>query len=123
LDKYKLLVKKVRVMRRFGDHDFLQTKEGFFFCVVDPTHPWDRVISYLKYVSSKFGIWGKDKKRFRRVMRSYTIPSLLETFSFLERNYPHYLFHSSFYNITLTAVPQKHIVEHSKPEEKLAQLQ
>ena len=55
-------------------------------------------------------------------MRSYTIPNLLETFSFLERNYPHYLFHSSFYNITLTAVPQKHIEEHYKPEEKLAQL-
>jgi len=109
-------------MRRFRDRDFLQTKEGFFFCVVGPLHPPDRVISYLKYVPSKLGVWGKGKKRFRRVMRSYTIPNLLETFSFLERNYPHYLFHSSFYNITLTAVPQKHIEEHYKPEEKLAQL-
>jgi len=55
-------------------------------------------------------------------MRSYTIPNLLETFSFLERNYPHYLFHSSFYNITMTAVPQRSISEHFKPEKKLAQL-
>ncbi len=109
-------------MRRFRDRDFLQTKEGFFFCVVGPLHPPDRIISYLKYVPSKFGVWGKGEKRFRRVMRSYTIPNLLETFNFLERNYPHYLFHSSFYNITLTAVPQKHITEHYKPEEKLAQL-
>jgi predicted nucleotidyltransferase len=110
-------------MRRFRDRDFLQTKEGFFFCVVGPFHPADRVISYLKYVPSKFGVWGKGEKRFRRVMRSYTIPNLLETFNFLERNYPHYLFHSSFYNITLTAIPQKQIAEHFKPEEKLAQLQ
>jgi predicted nucleotidyltransferase len=110
-------------MRRFRDRDFLQTKEGFFFCVVGPLHPLDRIISYLKYVPSKFGVWGKGEKRFKRVMRSYTIPNLLETFSLLERNYPHYLFHSSFYNITLTAVPQKHIAEHFKPEEKLAQLQ
>ena len=109
-------------MRRFRDRDFLQTTEGFFFCVVGPLHPSDRVISYLKYVPSKFGAWGRGKKRFRRVMRSYTIPNLLETFSFLERNYPHYIFHSSFYNITLTAVPQKHIEEHHKPEEKLAHL-
>lgn len=109
-------------MRRFRDRDFLQTGEGFFFCVVGPLHPPDRVISYLKYVPSKFGVWGKGKRRFRRVMRSYTIPNLLETFSFLERNYPHYLFHSSIYNITLTAVPQEHIAEHFKPEEKLAQL-
>ena len=112
----------MKVMRRFRDRDFLQTKEGFFFCVVGPLHPLDRVISYLKYVPSKFGVWGKGEKRFRRVMRSYTIPNLLETFSFLERNHPHYLFHSSFYNITLTAVPQKHIEKHFKPEEKLTQL-
>ncbi len=109
-------------MRRFRDRDFLQTEEGFFFCVVGPLHPPDRIISYLKYVPSKFGVWGKGEKRFKRVMRSYTIPNLLETFSLLERNYPHYLFNSSFYNITLTAVPQKHITEHYKPEEKLAQL-
>jgi len=113
----------MKVTRRFRDRDFLQTKEEFFFCVVGPLHPSDRVISYLKYVPSKLGVWGKGEKRFRRVMRSYTIPNLLETFSFLERNYPHYLFHSSFYNITLTAVPQKHIATHFKPEEKLAQLQ
>ncbi len=55
-------------------------------------------------------------------MQSYTIPNLLETFGFLESNYPHYLFHSSFYNITLTAVPHKHIREHFKPEERLSQL-
>lgn len=109
-------------MRRFRDRDFLQTKEGFFFCVVGPLHPQDRVISYLKYVPSKFSAWGKGEKRFKRVMRSYTIPNLLETFNFLERKYPHYLFQSSFYNITLTAVPQSYITEHFKPEEKLAQL-
>jgi len=109
-------------MRRFRDRDFLQTEEGFFFCVVGPLHPTDRVISYLKYIPSRLGVWGRGEKRFRRVMRSYTIPNLLETFSFLERNYPQYLFHSSFYNITLTSVPQKYIAEHYRPEEKLAQL-
>lgn len=109
-------------MRRFRDRDFLQTPEGFFFCVIGPLHPPDRVISYLKYVPSESGVWGRGKKRFKRVLRSYTIPHLLETFSLLERNYPHYLFDSSFYNVTLTAVPQECLIRHYKPEEKLAQV-
>ena len=109
-------------MRGFRDRDFLQTREGFFFCVVSPFHPSDRVISYLKYVPAKLGVWGRGKKRFRRVMRAYTIPNLLETFDVLERSYPHYLFYSSIYNITMTAVPHEYIVKHFKPEERLAQL-
>jgi predicted nucleotidyltransferase len=106
----------------FRDRDFLQTREDFFFCVVGPFHPPDRVISYLKYVPARLGLWGKGKKRFRRVMRAYTIPSLLETFSLLERNYPQYLFHSPYYNITMTAVPHEYLTKHYKPEGKLAQL-
>jgi len=109
-------------MRGFRDHDFLRTREGLFFCVVGSFHPPDRVVSYLKYVPAKFGVWGRGKKRFRRVMRAYTIPSLLETFRLLERSYPHYLFYSSFYNITMTAVPHEYVAKHYKPEEKLAQL-
>lgn len=109
-------------MRGFRDRDFLRTHEGFFFCVVGPFHPPDRVISYLKYVPAKLGLWGRGKKRFRRVMRAYTIPSLLETFRLLERSYPHYLFYSPFYNITMTAVPHEYIAKHYEPEEKLAQL-
>ena len=111
-----------KLMRKFRDRDFIQTREGFFFCVVGPFHPSDRVISYLKYVPSNLGVWGRRGKRFKRVMRAYTIPSLLETFSLLERDHPHYLFYSPFYNITMTAVPHKYIVKHYKPEEKLAQL-
>jgi predicted nucleotidyltransferase len=109
-------------MRRFRDRDFIQTLEGFFFCVVGPFHPPDRVISYLKYVPAKRGIWARGKKRFKRVMRTYTIPNLLETFSVLQRDYPHYLFYSSIYNIRMTAVPHTHIAKHLRPEEKLVQL-
>jgi len=115
-------VKKVKAMRGFRDRDFVQTREGFFFCVVGPFHPLDRVISYLKYVPAELGVWGRGKKRFKRVMRTYTIPSLLETFSILRRDYHYYLFYSPFYNIRMTAVPHTRIAKHFKPEEKLAQL-
>src|SRR3989337_617980 len=108
--------------RTFRDRDFLRTKEGFFFCVVGPYHPPNRVISYLKYVPAKLGNWGKGIWRFKRVLKNYTIPSLLETFNLLEKEYPHYLFYSPFYNILMTAVPSEYVAKHYKPEEKLAQL-
>jgi len=109
-------------MRGFRDRDFLQTNEDFIFCVVGPLHPPERVISYIKYVPSESGIWGKDEKKFSRILQKYTIPNLLETFSYLETNYPHYLFHSPADNITITAVPHRNIKEHFKPEKKLSQL-
>ena len=56
------------------------------------------------------------------MLQKYTIANLLETFNYLEQNYPHYLFHSPVDNITITAVPHESIKEHFKPEEKLAQL-
>ncbi|PVX23111.1 MAG: hypothetical protein CW691_11625 [Candidatus Bathyarchaeum sp.] len=109
-------------MRGFRDRDFIQTREGFFFCVVGAVHPTDRVISYIKYVPSQSGIWGHGEEKFSRILQKYTIPNLLETFNYLEQNYPHYLFYSPADNITITAVPHKKIKEHFKPEHKLDQL-
>ncbi len=109
-------------MRKFRDHDFLRTTEGFLFCVVGPFHPPNRVISYVKYVPAERGKWGRGKRRFRRAMQAYTISNLLKTFNRLERRYPHYLFYSPFYNILMTAVPLEYIARHYKPEEKMARL-
>ena len=109
-------------MRRFRDRDFLRTKEGLFFCVVGSVHPLDRVISYIKYVPADFGKWGKGKRRFKRVLESYTIPGLLESFDLLRKRYPHYLFYSKFLNVAMSAVPLEYVEEHYKPEKKLARL-
>ncbi len=109
-------------MRKFRDRDFLRTTEGFLFCVVGPFHPPNRVISYVKYIPAKRGKWGKGKRRFRRVMRAYTISNLLKVFNRLEKHHPHYLFYSPFYNILMTAVPVEYIARQYKPEEKLARI-
>ena len=100
----------------------MSSKEGFLFCVVGPYHPDDRVISYLKYLPDPSGAWKRGEDRLKRVMRVYTISNLLETFNLLKKAYPQYLFFSQYYNITLTAVPRDHVVEHFKPERKLAGL-
>lgn len=109
-------------MRGFRDRDFIQTTEGFFFCVVGAVHPPDRVISYIKYVPSDTGIWGKNTERFSRILQKYTMTNLLQTFNYLETNHPHYLFQSPADNITVTAVPHTNIKTHFKPEQKLAKL-
>jgi predicted nucleotidyltransferase len=108
--------------RGFRDRDFLSTEESFFFCVVSPYHPNDRVISYLKYLPAPSGLWKKGRSRFKRVMQVYTIPNLLETFNILRKAHPQYLFFSDFYNITMTAVPRNNVVEHFMPERKLDEL-
>ena len=109
-------------MRGFRDRDFIQTNEGFFFCVVGAVHPPHRVISYIKYVPSQSGIWGSGGEKFHRILQKYTIPNLLETFSYLKQNFPHYLYYSPIDNITITAVPHQKIKKHFKPEQKLAQI-
>ena len=108
-------------MRGYRDRDFVQTKEGYFFCVIGPTHPEDRVIAYLKYVPDPEGKWGKEDKRYRRVLRHYTMSDLLETLRFVE-HLPEYMYHSSVWSITMSAVPLDRISTHFRPEEKLSQL-
>ena len=109
-------------MQKFRDRDFIQTKESFYFCVIGSIHPPDRIISYIKYVPSKSGIWGFENQRFSRILKKYTIPNLILTFNYLQKNFPHYIFHSLVDNIDITAVPLNKIKEHFRPEKKLSLL-
>lgn len=112
-----------RIGRGFRDRDFIRTKEGFFFCVIGPYHPADRVLAYVKYMPAQGdGKWKDQHTSYKRVMRAYTIPDLLETFNLLKTKHPHYLFYSEPYGITMTAVPHSYIAQHYKPEEKLVEI-
>ncbi|MFH0896643.1 MAG: hypothetical protein V1850_01150 [Candidatus Bathyarchaeota archaeon] len=109
-------------MRGMKDRDFLRTLEGFLFCVVGYSHPRDKVISYLKYVPSNEGLWGKEGERYSRTMPNYTIPSLLNNIEMLRKNYPRYVFNSRILKIQMSVVPHDCIVEHYLPELKLQTL-
>ena len=108
--------------RKFRDQDFLSTKDGFIFCVVGPYHPADRVIGYLKYIPDQMGCWGRENAKFKRIMRVYNIPNLLEAMELLKNKHPQYLFFSQVYSITMSAVPLEFIKIHFKPEEKATEL-
>ncbi len=111
----------IRLRRGFRDRDYVQTPEGFFFCVIGSVHPPDRVISYLKYIPSKRGRWGKGLSRFQRIMRRYTMLDLIGTISFLKK-YPEYLYDSPIMGVSISAVPSSKIKNHLKPEEKIIDL-
>jgi len=108
--------------RRFRDRDFIETADGFFFCVVGGIHPAKRVIAYLKYVPDKAGKWGNGRRRFKRVLRNYTIPALSETLESLRREYPEYLFFSRYLHVLMSGVPIPRIVARFLPEVRLHEL-
>jgi hypothetical protein len=112
---------KVGTLRGYRDRDFVQTTEGFFFCVYGVVHPEDRVNAYLKYIPDPTGQWGKKGKKFRRILRRYTMPDLLETLNFLE-GHPEYLHDSPVTGVKMSTVPLNRISMHFKPEEKMAEI-
>jgi predicted nucleotidyltransferase len=79
------------------------------------------VISYLKYIPSKRGKWGKGSNRFQRIMRRYTMLDLINTINFLRRH-PEYLYDSPVMGVSMSAVPINKITDHLKPEEKIINL-
>ncbi|NWG09307.1 MAG: hypothetical protein HXX80_03190 [Nitrososphaerales archaeon] len=107
------------VERSYKDKDFIKTVEGLFFCVVGYIHPYDRVISYLRYFPSSFGKWGRASVRYARAMPSYTIPYLLKNIETLRRDFSDYIFYSDVFNTLMSAVPRYKIYEHHRPEDGL----
>jgi len=108
-------------LRRYRDKDYVQTIEGYLFCVVGSVHPSDRATAYLKYVPDPSGRWGKTEARYRRVLRDYTTPALMDTLDFLE-SHPDYLYESPYLGTKMSAVPLNRISVHFRPEEKMRQL-
>jgi predicted nucleotidyltransferase len=109
-------------MRSFRDRDYLTTPEGYIFAVIGNVHPADRVIAYLKYVPDEHGKWGQGRSRYRRALRHYNVPSVMDSMRFLSKNAPECIFESDVMGITLTAVPTNKIVMHLRPEERLSHL-
>lgn len=110
-------------MRSFRDRDYLKTPEGFIFTVIGNVHPPDRVIAYLKYIPDESGKWGRGRRRYRRALRHYNVPSVLDSMHFLRDHAPQYVFESTVYGIALPAVPIVRVAEHLCPERRLLQLQ
>jgi predicted nucleotidyltransferase len=108
--------------RRYRNRDYIETVEGLFFTVIGDVHPMERVIAYLKYVPDSGGKWGANAKRYTRVLEYYTTLHLSQTFDYLQRLYPQYLYNSEVQHVCVSAVPLKSIRRHHRPELRLLDL-
>jgi len=101
------------------DRDFVETLEGFLFCVVGYLHPSDRFTAYLKYVPSKDGNWRRGETRYRRVLPFYHVSQVENTYAWLRSRHPEYIFDCPVRNITVTAVPHDRVRKYYHPRERL----
>ncbi|MEE9585756.1 MAG: hypothetical protein V3W09_02525 [Nitrososphaerales archaeon] len=106
----------------FRDREFLRTPEDLFFCIVGELHPQDRAISYLRYTPSSQGLWSRGGKHYGRAMPSYSITHLLRNIDLLKKTYPDYVFHSDVFNVEISAVPRRHIIQRYISQVKMKQL-
>lgn len=92
----------------FLPRDFIETREGLIFAVVDAVAEDGKILSFLRYVRSPAAL-----------------PEKLDTASasrFLQDYHPHYLHHSLRLDVTVHAVPEASIVQHYRPRERLRQM-
>ena len=108
--------------RSFRDRDYLETVDGLFFTVIGSVHPEDRVLAYLKYLPDPSGRWGRGRKRYRRSMRYYSAPNVMNAVEFLSGSFPQYVFYSEPLDMTFSAVSTRRIARHYCPEQRLREL-
>jgi predicted nucleotidyltransferase len=101
------------------DRDFIETVEGFLFCVVGYLHPLDRYTAYLKYIPSAEGKWGKEGTRYARVLPYYHVSQVENTYDFLRNHHPQYLLRCPVRNITISSVPYPSVRNYFRPRERL----
>lgn len=108
------MLEKMNFERSFRDKDYIKTKDNLYFIVVGNIHPKDKVIAYLKYFPNK--------KSYKRAIKSYNIPGLINTIDYLRYNFPHYLCYLDAWDLEFSTVPLNQIHTHFCPEIKLLSL-
>ncbi len=103
------------------DRDFVETIEGFFFCIIGYLHPPDKYTAYLKYIPSRKGRWGHETK-YRRALEYYHALKVYETISFLEENYPHYVYFCPVRHIKISMVPHGMVKKYYSSQARLQEI-
>jgi hypothetical protein len=109
-------------VRRPKDRDFVQTRDGFIWCLVGYLHPPDRYTAYLKYTPAASGRWGRGASRFRRELEYYHVRTVTATLDFLRAHAPHYLAFDPVQQLTFSFVPRDAVATYFRPEERLREI-
>jgi len=108
--------------RKPKDRDFIETKEGMFFCVTGYLHPPDKYTAYLKYSPAPVGKWKSGDICYSRELEYYHVGKVVDTIAYLERNYPHYVHYCPVRGIKFSMVPREYVENYYVPEERLEEI-
>ena len=108
--------------RKPKDRDFIETPEGFLFCVVGYLHPPDKYTVYLKYTPTHEGRWQRQGKAYHRELAFYHAHQVGKTLDFLESSYPQYMHDSPVWDMRFSMVPHNLVQTYYVPEQRLRQI-
>ncbi|MEM3032271.1 MAG: hypothetical protein QW756_05530 [Nitrososphaerota archaeon] len=103
------------------DHDYIETVDGWIFCVVSDLHPPGRVLAYLKYIPGD-GPWVRDNTRFIRMVGSYSMEEVGRTIGFIRERKPQYVYLEPTIGEEFTYPPLSSMANHYRPEERLREV-
>jgi predicted nucleotidyltransferase len=104
------------------DRDFVETAEGFFFCVVGYLHPPGRYTAYLKYAPASAGKWARGEVAYRRELPYYHVKHVRRTLEWLEAHHPRYVWTDPAVGLRFSHVPVDAVARYYVPERRLAEI-
>jgi uncharacterized protein len=108
--------------RKPKDRDFIETREGFLFCVAGYLHPPDKYTAYLKYSPASEGRWRGHGTAYHRELAYYHAHQVSQTLDFLREHYPHYVHHCPVRDMLFSMIPRDLVRSYYCPELRLPQL-
>jgi predicted nucleotidyltransferase len=104
------------------DRDFVETPEGFLFCLVGDLHPPDRYTAYLKYTPAAGGRWARGDVVYRRELPYYHVRNVARTIEFLESEHPKYVWVDPIRSLKFSFVPREAVARYYVPETRLTDI-
>lgn len=105
------------------DRDFIETKEGHLFCVVDYLHPPHGYTAYLKYIPVMNGKWRGPDTSYSRTLPYYHVSQIENTYKYLKTQYPEYIYDDPVRNITISTIPKTSVKTYYHPQKRVQQIQ
>lgn len=104
------------------DRDFVETREGFLFCLVGYLHPPGRYAAYLKYTPAGAGKWARGDLAYRRELPYYHVRHVRRTLEWLEAEHPRYLWTDPTTGLRFSHVPVDAVARYYVPEQRLVEI-
>jgi predicted nucleotidyltransferase len=104
------------------DRDFIETIEGYLFCVVGYLHPADGYTAYLKYIPSQEGLWEREGIRYSRSIPYYQVSQVENTYTWLKENHPEYILKCPVRDIEVSWVPKNKVKKYYHPIDRLEEI-